>query len=99
MTRGTSSSLRVANFTDQPGFHADRLFWSILDTWNSVTNLSADVKELIPEFYSTDPAFLLNLEKINFGTRAAGTVPLTRFPTFPPRESHVMAISFLASWL
>ena len=54
---------------------ADRLFWSVLDTWKSVTSLSADVKELTPEFYSTDPAFLLNLENIQFGTRASGTPP------------------------
>lgn len=54
----------------------DRLFWSVLDTWKSVTTLSADVKELTPEFYSTDPAFLLNLESINFGTRASGASPL-----------------------
>ena len=51
---------------------ADRLFWSVLDTWKSVTTLSADVKELTPEFYSTDPAFILNMEGINFGTRASG---------------------------
>lgn len=40
-----------------------------------MTTLSADVKELIPEFYCTDPSFLLNLEKINFGARAGGREP------------------------
>ena len=67
------SSLQVRVGFQPSGSHADRLFWSILDTWKSVTSLSADVKELTPEFYSTDPAFLLNLEEINFGTRAAGS--------------------------
>ncbi|BDA48009.1 probable protein FAN at N-terminal half [Coccomyxa sp. Obi] len=49
----------------------DRLFWSVLDTWKSVMTLPTDVKELIPEFYS-DPSFLINNEKLNFGDRAAG---------------------------
>ena len=48
------------------------MFWSVLDTWNSVMTLPTDVKELIPEFYS-DPSFLINSEKLNFGERAAGT--------------------------
>ena len=50
----------------------DRLFWSVNDTWRSVTSLPTDVKELIPEFYSTDPTFLLNIEQIDFGCRASG---------------------------
>ena len=50
----------------------DRLFWSVNDTWRSVTSLPTDVKELIPEFYSTDPSFLLNTEQIDFGCRASG---------------------------
>lgn len=51
---------------------ADRLFLSIVDTWTSVTSLPSDVKELIPEFYSTDPSFLLNLGNVDFGNRANG---------------------------
>ncbi|KAK9807012.1 hypothetical protein WJX72_010768 [[Myrmecia] bisecta] len=50
----------------------DRLFWSLVDTWKSVTSLPTDVKELIPEFYSSDPSFLLNTENVDFGTRTAG---------------------------
>ena len=38
----------------------DRLFDSIMNEWNSVNNNPADVKELIPEFYSNDPSFLVN---------------------------------------
>lgn len=55
----------------------DRLFWSVLDTWKSVMTLPTDVKELIPEFYS-DPSFLINNEKLNFGDRAAGASHLIR---------------------
>eukprot|EP00887_Chlorella_sp_A99_P007641 scaffold20.g7641.t1 len=52
----------------------DRLFWSVADTWRSVTSLPTDVKELIPEFYAADGggAFLLNREGVDFGTRAGG---------------------------
>ena len=51
---------------------ADRCFWSIMDTWRSVTTLPTDVKELIPEFYSTDSSFLVNVEDIDFGARSSG---------------------------
>lgn len=61
------------NDVDFLGLVADRLFWSIVDTWKSVTTFPTDVKELIPEFYSTDPSFLLNLEKVDFGTRTNGS--------------------------
>ena len=37
----------------------DRLFWSVGDTWKSVLTLPSDVKELVPEFYSNDPSFLV----------------------------------------
>ena len=30
---------------------ADRMFYSIPESWESVTNNPADVKELIPEFF------------------------------------------------
>lgn len=37
--------------------------------------LPTDVKELIPEFYS-DPSFLTNSEKLDFGERTSGnTLP------------------------
>lgn len=38
----------------------DRLFWSVADTWKSVLTLPSDVKELVPEFYSNDPSFLVS---------------------------------------
>ena len=51
---------------------ADRLFWSIQDTWKSVTTFPTDVKELIPEFYSTDPSFLTVSATADFGQRSSG---------------------------
>jgi hypothetical protein len=33
----------------------DRLFCSIKEAWDSVTSSTADVKELIPEFFLSDP--------------------------------------------
>ncbi len=65
---------------------ADRVFWSVLDTWNSVMTLPTDVKELIPEFYS-DPSFLINSEKLNFGERAAGTALSLNTP--PAGHTHI----------
>ncbi|EIE27335.1 hypothetical protein COCSUDRAFT_5003, partial [Coccomyxa subellipsoidea C-169] len=64
----------------------DRVFWSVLDTWNSVMTLPTDVKELIPEFYS-DPSFLINSEKLNFGERAAGTALSLNTP--PAGHTHI----------
>lgn len=46
--------------------------------------LPTDVKELIPEFYS-DPSFLINNEKLNFGDRAAGATP----PVQNRRRGHI----------
>ena len=58
---------------------AERLFNSISDTWENVLTNSADLKELIPEFFSTElqggrPAgeFLTNHQDVNFGRRADG---------------------------
>ena len=55
--------------------HADRCFFSLADTWRSSTTLPTDVKELIPEFYSADPSFLVNALDIKIGARASG-VPM-----------------------
>ena len=45
--------------------HPDRLFSSIEIDWDICNNLS--VKELIPEFFENNVAFLKNEKKINFG--------------------------------
>ena len=52
--------------------HADRMFHSISGCFNNLLNGSADVKELIPEFYCL-PEFLLNMNKFNLGKKQTGT--------------------------
>ena len=48
--------------------HAERMFRSIKDTWLNVVKDSADVKELIPEFYQPRGDFLLNKHRLDLGT-------------------------------
>ena len=45
--------------------------------------LPTDVKELIPEFYSSDHMFLVNGEGVDFGERTSGSPQLQ-----PIRSSH-----------
>ena len=53
---------------------ADRLFSSVSRTWDMCTGRSAaEVKELIPEFYS-NPAFLRNSNEFKLGTSQDGEV-------------------------
>lgn len=52
----------------------DRLFYSVPDTWANVLTNPADLKELIPEFYST-AAFLRNTEELDFGARSTPAGP------------------------
>lgn len=58
----------------------DRLFCSILESWKSVLTNTADLKELIPEFYgySSDERrrpgdFLRNGKKLDLGVRQSGS--------------------------
>mmetsp|Transcript_42211 Transcript_42211/g.96780 ORF Transcript_42211/g.96780 Transcript_42211/m.96780 type:complete len:532 (-) Transcript_42211:23-1618(-) len=51
--------------------HADRLFYSIEEAWNSCNTSLADVKELIPEFYYL-PDFLVNRSRFQLGVRQDG---------------------------
>jgi len=46
----------------------DRMFHSIAESYHNVTHSTADVKELIPEFFYL-PEFLLNLNGFQFGKR------------------------------
>jgi len=46
--------------------HPDRQFFSMENCWYSCINNSGDVKELIPEFYST-PEFLINMNHFDLG--------------------------------
>ena len=52
--------------------HADRMFYSVAQTWSSALASPADVKELIPEFYSSDGSFLLNEDNLELGTLQTG---------------------------
>ena len=64
---------RAASALQNGRFDApDRLFWSIADTWKSVLALPSDVKELVPEFYSNDPSFLVRYLVFQHQRRAAG---------------------------
>ena len=53
--------------------HADRLFSSIGRCWKAVMESTADVKELIPEFYCL-PEFLENANGFDLGVRQDGVV-------------------------
>ncbi|KAF1830743.1 beach-domain-containing protein [Decorospora gaudefroyi] len=53
--------------------HADRMFYSIQNVWESVSAKNmADVRELTPEFYFL-PDFLTNVNGYNFGLRTDGS--------------------------
>ncbi|CAI5463376.1 unnamed protein product, partial [Closterium sp. Yama58-4] len=52
--------------------HADRMFYSIQETWKSAsTGHTADVKELTPEFYYV-PTFLENRFNLDLGVKQSG---------------------------
>jgi hypothetical protein len=52
--------------------HADRLFYSVKDTWLSASQgNTADVKELIPEFYYL-PEMFENRFNLDFGFKQSG---------------------------
>eukprot|EP00899_Mesostigma_viride_P026278 jgi/Mesvir1/6835/Mv09015-RA.2 len=50
----------------------DRLLHSFKETWESVYNNPADVKELIPECYDMSTDYLLNTQDLDFGMRQTG---------------------------
>lgn len=50
----------------------DRLFVSMEESWQNVLNNTADLKELIPEFFSLPSDFLRIRDKLKFGTRQRG---------------------------
>jgi len=51
---------------------ADRMFTSIEETWTSVTNNPADLKELIPEFFNGTGEFLVNKDDLDLGYKQSG---------------------------
>jgi hypothetical protein len=53
--------------------HADRMFYSIQNTWDSASAKNmADVRELTPEFFFL-PDFLTNVNSYDFGLRSDGS--------------------------
>lgn len=54
--------------------HADRMFNSIGETWKNCLEGATDFKELIPEFYGTDPSFLENRLSLDLGRRQNGSL-------------------------
>lgn len=46
--------------------HSDRQFFSIPNTWDTISSSMSDVKELIPEFYYL-PEFLTNVNNFDLG--------------------------------
>jgi hypothetical protein len=49
----------------------DRLFTSIGEAYSSCTSSSADVKELIPEFFNL-PEMFMNINKLDMGVKQSG---------------------------
>ncbi|KDD72065.1 Beige/BEACH domain-containing protein, partial [Helicosporidium sp. ATCC 50920] len=52
----------------------DRLFCSVAGAWRSALSSSSDVRELVPEMFLGDPAFLTNAQRLPLGTRHSGEV-------------------------
>jgi factor associated with neutral sphingomyelinase activation len=50
----------------------DRMFHSLSETWESCLQNPADLKELIPEFYSSNGEFLVNNDSLDLGHRQTG---------------------------
>ena len=50
----------------------NRLFKGIKKEWESSLNNPGNVKELIPEFYMDNPAFLTNQLRLDLGVRSNG---------------------------
>lgn len=67
---------------------ADRLFDSIQATYNSCTQNSSDVKELVPEFFTT-PEMFTNVNKVDLGTTQQGKkVGEVRLPPWANGSAH-----------
>ena len=49
--------------------NADRSFSSVESTWRTCLHNPADVKELIPAFYNSNPSFLLNSHQLALGVK------------------------------
>ena len=70
----------------------DRLFADVAEAWHGVTHAPADVKELIPEFYTPPAQWLLNTEGLPLGTRQNGApVGDVTLPPWAAGPSHFVS--------
>lgn len=68
---------------------ADRLFFSIAESYKAATEELADVRELIPEFTYL-PDFLINADKLDFGKQQTGNrVSHVEMPKWSKRNPYV----------
>ena len=58
---------------------ADRLFYSIAQTWHGVFTNQTDLKELIPEFFDSNGSFLLNSSELNLGVKSDGNFIFNKY--------------------
>lgn len=67
---------------------SDRLFYSIAETWKSCLTSTSDVKELIPELYTT-PELFLNTNNFDLGTTQSKiTVHDVQLPPWAKGSAH-----------
>lgn len=50
----------------------DRLFFDLASSWAGITSTNSDLKELIPEFFTSDGSFLLAPDGLDLGVRQNG---------------------------
>lgn len=73
---------------------ADRLFHSIETDWHNVLTNPGSVKELIPQFYGTDPSFLLNTMGLDLGRRQNGKkVNDVKLPKWAKSADHFLEMN------
>ena len=50
----------------------DRLFFDLASSWAGITSTNSDLKELIPEFFTSDGSFLIAPDGLDLGVRQNG---------------------------
>ncbi|GHP12143.1 hypothetical protein PPROV_001087100 [Pycnococcus provasolii] len=77
--------------------HADRLFHDIAATWHGVQTDTSDVKELVPELYTT-PEVLLNGRPLDMGTTQRGeTLHHVKLPPWAKGSAHIFCSTMMAA--
>lgn len=71
----------------------DRLFQSIEMDWNISYSNPGSIKELIPEFYENNTAFLLNNKRVDLGVNSKGEkINEVKLPTWAESPSHFLEV-------